>query len=62
MTMTIVIKDGTVDVQLSTNELYEVFSSRTVYDNFIEAMVRLRYILDTEITLQKIKESVHNAD
>lgn len=60
--MTIMIKDGAVHVQFSTNELYEVFSSRTVYDNFIEAMVRLRDILDHETTLQKIKERVHNAD
>lgn len=60
--MTIVIKDGAVDVHLSTNELYEIFSSRTVYDNFIEAMVRLRNILDTKTVLEKIKERVHNAD
>lgn len=60
--MTILIKDGTVDVKLSTKELYEVFSSRTVYDNFIDAMVRLRIIFDAETTLQKIKERVHNAD
>lgn len=59
--MTISItKNFDANVSLTTNEVYEIFSHKTVYDHFINALVDLRKCLNTLATIEAIKERVNN--